>query len=519
MSAPVIPAVTTAAPPRESVRAATPSLPILFALLVLAWSLIAGNIFLDGDPLWHLTVGRWIAEHHAVPVSEFYSHSMPGIPWTAHEWLSELVMYGTFTLGGWALLHIVMCVCFALTAGYMLRFTLDRLEPIYALALTVVSVGTLYTHFLGRPHVLVWPVIALWVGTLARAGETDTAPPWWLIPILIAWTNLHASFTLALGFGGALALDAAWSRPDWNARLATARRWLPFLLACGAAVLVNPRGPHAILHAIGVMKMKSTLEIVSEWRSADFTTLQIFLLWLMALLALVLSVRVRLSLFRTVFVIGLVYLALKHQRYHSLAGLVAPFILAAPLAQALRGRIAQPGSALSDRLDAAMLRLARPSRPATLAAAWAAGAALIVLLLPLVPHQPDVRVAPAKALAAFQATGAKGKVLNAYGMGGYLIYKGVPVYIDGRGDMYGDAFMTETNDAMSLARPRVLETLLQKYDIGWTLLGPGTPAIDLLDRLPAWQRIYGDSVAVVHVRRDLLQAARVRAIQSLPPGR
>ena len=53
-----------------------------------------------------------------------------------------------------------------------------------------------------------------------------------------------------------------------------------------------------------------------------------------------------------------------------------------------------------------------------------------------------------------------------------------------------------------------LETVLSKYRIGWTLLGTGTPAIEVLDRLPQFTRIFSDSTSVVHVRRDLLDRAR-----------
>jgi hypothetical protein len=75
--------------------------------------------------------------------------------------------------------------------------------------------------------------------------------------------------------------------------------------------------------------------------------------------------------------------------------------------------------------------------------------------------------------------------------------------------MYGDPFMRETGNAMTLATDTALEATLSRYEIGWTLLGRETPALGLLDRLPAWQRVYADSVAVVHVRRDLMAAAPI----------
>ena len=106
-----------AAAPLRNVTAPWLSLPLLIALAVFVWSLMADDLFSDGDPYWHIAVGEWIVRHGSVPTSEFFSHSMPGIPWTAHEWLSELAMYVTFKAGAWQGLHLLASVCFALTAG------------------------------------------------------------------------------------------------------------------------------------------------------------------------------------------------------------------------------------------------------------------------------------------------------------------------------------------------------------------------------------------------------------------
>jgi hypothetical protein len=99
-------------------------------------------------------------------------------------------------------------------------------------------------------------------------------------------------------------------------------------------------------------------------------------------------------------------------------------------------------------------------------------------------------------------SGAHGPVLNEYGFGGYLIYSGVPVFMDGRADMYGDALLKRQIDALMLRDPADLPRLLNDYRIGWTLLSPGTPALASLDQLPGWRRVHTDAVAVVHVRDD-----------------
>jgi hypothetical protein len=78
--------------------------------------------------------------------------------------------------------------------------------------------------------------------------------------------------------------------------------------------------------------------------------------------------------------------------------------------------------------------------------------------------------------------------------GSYLIFSGIAPFIDGRVELYGDAFLRR------YASVGELPDLLARYDIGWTLLEPRNPRLALLDRLPGWRRLYADSTAVVHVR-------------------
>jgi hypothetical protein len=118
---------------------------------------------------------------------------------------------------------------------------------------------------------------------------------------------------------------------------------------------------------------------------------------------------------------------------------------------------------------------------------------------------PDT-VVPAAALDAVQKAGIKGRVLNSYSTGGYLIYRGIPVFIDGRADMYGEQFMKAYVYAMEQRTPGGLEKLLAQYDIGWTLLEPENSTTAVLDRLPGWKRLYADKVAVVHVRTSAQNA-------------
>src|SRR5947208_14406967 len=66
-------------------------------------------------------------------------------------------------------------------------------------------------HFLARPHVFSFPLVVLWVAGLVRAVEEQRPPRWILLPLMLLWANMHASFTFGLAIAGALAAEAVFT--------------------------------------------------------------------------------------------------------------------------------------------------------------------------------------------------------------------------------------------------------------------------------------------------------------------
>jgi hypothetical protein len=106
---------------------------------------------------------------------------------------------------------------------------------------------------------------------------------------------------------------------------------------------------------------------------------------------------------------------------------------------------------------------------------------------------------PAAAIAAIPPALRAQHVLNAYGFGGYLIRSGIAPFIDSRAELYGDAFLDRYN-ALLAGRPADVAATLAQYDIGWTMLSPGTPLAASMAAMPGWHRLYADAVAVIDVR-------------------
>ncbi|BCF98023.1 hypothetical protein PPGU19_025920 [Paraburkholderia sp. PGU19] len=168
------------------------------------------------------------------------------------------------------------------------------------------------------------------------------------------------------------------------------------------------------------------------------------------------------------------------------AGVVGAVVLAEPLARAFHGK---------DKPVAPLRRRA---------AQWVFGAIACVLVVTAIRvMHPIVRtdspVSPITALEHVPKELLTEPVFNSYEFGGYLIFKRVKPFIDGRADLYGDDFVSAYLAASAPDRT-AFERLVTKYQIRWTILHAGSAVADMIDALPDWRRIYADDQAVVYVR-------------------
>ena len=443
---------------------------------------LGARLLNDPDSYSHIAVGRWIMAHRAVPASDPFSFSMHGAPWITFEWLSEVIYAAVYALSGWAGVVALAAAAVALAVALLTRFLLRELAPTAALLMVIAAVILLAPHILARPHVLTLPIMVAWAAALVRCMDRRAPPPYWELPLLVLWANLHGSVVLALGLIGPAVLEALLDkkRSEWPRVML---RWLPFTALAVAACCLTPYGPDSLLMPIKTLGLGPALGWISEWRPQDFSHVGAFELLLLAGI-FALSRGVTLPVVRALVVLGLVHFALAQVRNADLLAMLAPLYLAAPLARQLGARAedepAGPAGGVSLAALAVMI--------------VATGLTLVRDLRPPPHNTPEAAVANAGLAEA-------GPVLNDYSFGGYLIFAGIPTFIDGRGELYGGPFIVRYNRDVSLADLRDFLRLLDQYKLGATLLAPDTPAVALLDRLPGWQRVYSDDVAVVHKRR------------------
>jgi hypothetical protein len=452
---------------------------------VYALAVINGRALLnDSDTYWQITIGQWILDHNALPRVDFYSFTKAGEPWVSSSWLSQVLLAASYNLAGWTGPIVLAAACIAATFALLTWILGQRLPALFAIVVTLVALLVPVQHLLARPHVFVLPVMLAWAYGLLSASERGRAPSFWLLPLIALWANLHGGFIFGLVLVGGLALDALWNA-DRAERKSLALRWAAFGVAALAACCVTPYGWGSILAARKILDLGELLHLIYEWMPADFSRLSMFEMAILALIGGALYGGVKLSPPRIALVLGLLHMALAHNRNIEIFALLLPIVVMTPVASQFGwqpARFAQMG--LPAAVTAVLL---------VLLGCWS------WVLSVNAGFAPPERQSPAAAVDVLKARNPK-RVLNDLPFGGYLIWRQMPVFIDGRAELYGEAFEMAYYRALQLKDVNLFLDILKTWEIDAVLLTPATPAVGLLDNISGWQRIYSDENAVLHVR-------------------
>jgi hypothetical protein len=473
-------------------------LPLWVGVGVYALFLVAGNrLLIDPDTMWQITVGQWILDHRAVPQTDVYSFTMRGQPWISTQWLAQVLYAKTHAIAAWSGPVVLAAGAIAATFALLTKFLSRRLPESTTLVFIAAALALSVPHLLARPHVLAMPVMVAWVGGLIAAADRRGAPSFWWLPLMALWANLHGGFVFGLVLIAPIALDAVWSAAP-RLRKSLTLKWAAFAVAALLASCCTPYGWDSLLAAQKILELGAALPLIMEWKPADFGSLGALEICLLLGIGLSLLRGIKLPPLRIVLLLGLLHMALSQGRAAEILALLAPLVLAAPLAKQIGGaEFSYPGAA--PPLRGVLF--------ASVAIALMAGTFAFASVHRFEPHPHG---APAAAVVALKKLNLA-RVFNDYDFGGYLIANGVAPFIDGRTELYGEKFFVDHNAASGLLEPENLFRLLDQYKIEATLMRTQSAATKLLDHIDGWQKVYADDIATIHVRK-------VGAVHSVEPA-
>jgi hypothetical protein len=427
-------------------------------------SIFLGLLFLlpltDPDYFWHLKTGEYIFLHRAFPVGDMFSFTHFGQPWVLHEWLFEVVLYGTFAwmgpLGVKLLTTILGMSALGVTYSLLRRITVS---PVYAFGLLLVTFIPFAIGFSPRPQLVTYVFFAIFLYVLLSHKYFQATRYLFVLPLIMAvWVNAHGGYIIGIVLIG-LFVVCEWTSHwignecDENKKQRLVR--LTFVaIATALASLINPEFLGHWLYPLQVIGMETTRQI-AEWQSPNFQDwgTRVYLILVLAFFASYTYAARKpdfTELIIPTFLMVAGFMAIRHVPLAVLT--MAPFI----------------AIALSHGPEAGLSSLWHRTNLAGFYKRWIGGGKQLgereyllnwIVLMTIAfglslyypiyhaKHEENVNERlPVKAVNFIVANGITGNMFNNYGDGGYLIYRLSPdrkVFIDGRADLYGDKFLQD----------------------------------------------------------------------------
>jgi len=506
------------------------------AILFLGLFAMSVRVSMGADTWWHLRAGQWMVANGALLSVDVFSYLLAGTYWINHSWLSQIPLFLAWDAFGYAGLNLV--VALVVVATFVIVFRTCPGGSYLRAFVVLLAASTSSVYWSARPQLASLLLAATFSFVLNQFRRADKNHMWLLPLLMLLWVNLHGGF--AIGFilllttllGEALKLCTALVLPptipaaDNESISSRTDRWLRAMgrslripahaheewrrsawlfgigLACALLVPLNPYGPRMLLYPFETVSIGVLQDFIQEWQSPNFhiASNQIFLVMVFSTLAVVGFSRRRLDV--TDFLVSSVfaYLGFLAGRNIAIFAVVAAPVLATHL-ENLADRLQYNFPVLRIDLAAPTLLQARLNWTLLLLVVFAVG---VKIISPLTNATNEAFVAdfqPVEAVAHLRETSPTGNLFNSYNWGGYLIwslYPDMPVFIDGRTDLYADEFLRAYLDT-AFARPGWQATL-EQYEIDIVLIETGSNLAGVLSVEPGWRVDYSDEIATILLR-------------------
>jgi tetratricopeptide (TPR) repeat protein len=471
----------------------------------------------DPDLYIMLATGRYVAQTGHAPTVDLWSHTVYGRPWQMHEWFSSLIFYGLFSL--WGINAIILLKAIMLTAAFILAvFTmkLKGVSPNVALVASVLALLAANYGFGERIQIFVFLFLVFLIFWVEMYRQSKISYPAFLgvtLFLMILWANIHMTHVFGVFILGLYFADdviSVFKKKEWRKLYQPAITFFTSFAAIG----LNPYGFHNVILTLtyyfkpdlqkldaqiysGIMEYQPMLSpgfsreplviygliwigfslvgIALGWRKVKFS---FSILWVLFTYWAIGYIRfLWLQVFITVIGVGFhwqaavdsVFFRFKNIKNHLLGNLAFIVLLIVILSGAMIYK--RSGKYLWQRFELG----------------W------------------KPRMYSDQAVDFLKDHMDGGKLFNDFDIGGYLLWKEIPVFVDGRIGPYFGTNVIQDHFRISGGELK----LLDRYGIDWLLLPYAkTSQSEDFDRFNRkitatgdWSLVYWDDVCLIYVRK------------------
>jgi hypothetical protein len=443
----------------------------------------------DPDAWWHLRTGQYIVEQHRLPSPDPFAWTTatarPGYAGEestrrfnlTHEWLAQVIMFAIWSTAGFAGLVLWKALLLAATCGLTGWVSARRTGSwLWGVAAAGATAWLAVIFTADRPALITFALVPLFIAIFESGKRL------WLLPLLaVIWSNCHGGFFLGWVVCFAYALEALIRRAPEARRI---------VLWSAVAVVASGLNPNifGVIPTLLLYRQSFLTSTLIEWSKPYLWGPPYAFDVLLYAAAIVLALSWRRVRIADWVLFGLFAVAaLSAFRNMILIGVLAPILIATYFPWR---RTLPPVAQYAALMVAAAALM------------WGASQGRFFQL-----RAAEWRY-PAGAVEFLRQHRIAARLFNTYEYGGYLLWRGVPTFIDGRAlseTVYQDyqkilgALPADPVRAQTLERYGIDAIVVNAYEYTSGTLYPIVIAM-LEGRVPQWKLAYEDAQSMVFLR-------------------
>lgn len=382
------------------------------------------------DYWWHIKAGEYIVQNKSIPYNDVFSWFgiQENLHWYSHEWLSEIFIFifSTIKCGGYIFILFFTLLLFFLL--YILNKN-DYINNYLFTSIWIIIGGVIFFYVIApRPHMISFILLVITISILIKYKNNENLKTIWFIPIVsFLWANFHGGssnlpyvLTFIILITGLFEFRVNKLKGK-KLTLTQIKTLIIIIIASILAICINPHGFDMIFYPYENMNDSYMLSIISEWRCPDLKNIGDYYIFGEIAIIIFAFIFTKEDILLEDFVLNgaFIYLSLKSVRFSALLYIISTFTIFK--------YVYFKEHLLTLNLDKIMIRLI------TLIGGLCV--LFYIMVAPTILKEPLAKNIPENVIELIKKENPK-KLYNDYDFGGYLIYKDIKVFVDGRADLY-----------------------------------------------------------------------------------
>ena len=416
---------------------------LIFSCFILLFSLCCCIFTYGNDYYWHVKIGEYIFNNKTIPYTDIFSWygKSQELHWISHEWLSEIIIFlFTKLFHHGAFIYTLTTIFFIGIIIFNNNRNFFYKNPFYAVLWGLIGCLIFGSKILPRPHLISYLLFTLTVYLAYDLYQNkDSKNIYISFIIAILWGNCHGGssnlsyFIYGIFFFFSLFNLKSKKFINHKKELVQTKKYLAATLLSIIGICINPHGLTMLIYPYQNMTYTKMIDCISEWQSLNIFRIDgmLYFIFILFIVIVFLKNKEKLSVIDSVFLLFFSILGIKSIKFIPYLYIVSSFFI---------------------------FNYLKPLNKSVNIDIISVFTLIIYILLYGNLNLNNSNIISNK-IINYLKENSNLKLYNNYNTGGYLIYKDIKPFIDGRADLYIHTIFSDCCDI-----EKTTPTKLENYD-------------------------------------------------------